>query len=206
MPPAGKQIDWARLVMDDARRRQRVKQLIAQKSLTTGEDFHRAAMILQHGQGAADYLLAHDLAVIALIKGDSGARWLAAATLDRYLRAIGMAQRFGTQSIGSPGKPPQLAFRRQSLLAELLQREGKAAEAVQAWQQAVAMAEAQYGSDTISTARHRVPLAEVLLEAGRPAQAREQVRRAAPLLREQLVPESELPLRLARLESRLGAG
>ncbi|KAF1698380.1 hypothetical protein CSC62_05585 [Pseudoxanthomonas jiangsuensis] len=104
------------------------------------------------------------------------------------------------------GKPPQLAFRRQSLLAELLQREGKAAEAVQAWQQAVAMAEAQYGSDTISTARHRVPLAEVLLEAGRPAQAREQVRRAAPLLREQLVPESELPLRLARLESRLGAG
>ncbi|MBO9715923.1 MAG: tetratricopeptide repeat protein, partial [Pseudoxanthomonas sp.] len=89
-------------------------------------------------------------------------------------------------------------------LAELLQREGRAAEAVQAWQQAVAMAEAQYGTDTISTARHRLPLAEALLDAGQPAQAREQVRRAAPLLREQLVPGSELPLRLARLESRLG--
>ena len=104
------------------------------------------------------------------------------------------------------GKPPELAFRHQVLVAELLQREGRAAEAVPAWQQAVAMAEAQYGADTISTARHRVPLAEVLLDAGRPAQAREQAGRAASLLREQLVPGSELPVRLAKLESRLGAG
>lgn len=108
MPPEGKQIDWAKLVFEDARRRQRVKQLIANQALSTGPDFHRAAMILQHGSGAADFLLAHDLAVIALVKGDLGARWLAAATLDRYLRAIGMAQRFGTQSVGYPGKPLQL--------------------------------------------------------------------------------------------------
>ncbi|UWX04443.1 tetratricopeptide repeat protein [Pseudoxanthomonas sp. NC8] len=102
-------------------------------------------------------------------------------------------------------KPPQLQFRHQSLLAELLQREGRPQQAVQAWRQAVAMAEAQYGSDTISTARHRVPLAEALLDAGHPVQAREQMLRAAPLLREQLVPDSELPLRLTRLESRLGS-
>ncbi|WP_372015189.1 tetratricopeptide repeat protein [Pseudoxanthomonas sp. 10H] len=101
-------------------------------------------------------------------------------------------------------KPPQLVFRHQSLLAELLQREGRVDDAVRAWQDAVDMAEAQYGTDTISTARHRVPLAEALLEAGQPAQAREQAARAAPLLREQLVPGSELPRRLARLESRLG--
>jgi serine/threonine-protein kinase len=102
-------------------------------------------------------------------------------------------------------KPPSLLFRHQVLRAEMLQREGQAVEAVQAWRRAVAMAEAQYGTDTISTARHRVPLAEALLEAGQAAQAREQMHRAAPLVREQLVPGSELPARLGRLESRLGS-
>lgn len=107
-PAEGKPIDWSKVIVEDAKRRQRVKQLIARQSLSTGQDFQRAAMILQHGSGAADYLLAHDLAVIALIKGDYTARWLSAATLDRYLRAIGMPQRFGTQSIISPGKPRRL--------------------------------------------------------------------------------------------------
>lgn len=103
-PAEGQPIDWSKVIVEDGKRRQRVKQLIARQSLSTGQDFQRAAMILQHGHGAADYLLAHDLAVIALIKGDYTARWLSAATLDRYLRAIGMPQRFGTQSIISPGK------------------------------------------------------------------------------------------------------
>lgn len=107
-PAEGQPIDWSKVIVEDGKRRQRVKQLIARQSLSTGQDFQRAAMILQHGHGAADYLLAHDLAVIALIKGDYTARWLSAATLDRYLRAIGMAQRFGTQSVSYAGKPPRL--------------------------------------------------------------------------------------------------
>jgi len=104
------------------------------------------------------------------------------------------------------GKPPMLAFRRQVLVADLLQREGRSGEAAEAWAEAVSMAEAQYGADTISTARHRVPLAESLLEAGRADQAREQFEQAAPVLRAQLVPGSELPRRLDRLEAGLKRG
>ena len=67
------------------------------------------------------------------------------------------------------------------------------------------MAEAQYGTDAISTARWRVPWAEALLQAGQADQARLQVRKAAPVLREQLVPGSELPGRLEALETALAA-
>ena len=104
------------------------------------------------------------------------------------------------------GKPPVLVFRHQALVAELLQRQGHDAQAVEAWALALAQAEAQYGSESISTARWRVPYAEVLLRAGQADQARAQVRRAAPVLRAQLVPDSELPLRLQALEAGLGTG
>jgi hypothetical protein len=40
---------------------------------------------------------AHVLAVTALGKGNAGARWLAAASLDRYLHRLGQPQIFGTQ-------------------------------------------------------------------------------------------------------------
>jgi hypothetical protein len=109
MPEEGKQIDWQKTIVDDARRRKRVWQLIRAKALATSADFGRAALILQHGCGAGDFLMAHDLAVIAVIKGEQArARWLAAATLDRYLRAIGLPQRYGTQSVTYTGRPAQL--------------------------------------------------------------------------------------------------
>lgn len=104
------------------------------------------------------------------------------------------------------GKPPALVFRHQALVAELLQRRGRAAKAVEAWALALAQAEAQFGSESISTARWRVPYAEALLQAGQVDQARAQVRQAAPVLRAQLVPGSELPRRLDALESGLGKG
>lgn len=104
------------------------------------------------------------------------------------------------------GKPPQLRMRHQALLAELLQRQGRSPEAADAWQRTVSMAEAQFGVDTISTARHRMPLAEALFDAGRPDQAREQLQLAAPPLREQLVPGAELLTRMQQLEARLRTG
>jgi hypothetical protein len=63
----------------------------------TGEDFHDAALLFQHGVSADDYLLAHILAVEAVIKGDDKSKFLAAATLDRYLQFINKPQVFGTQ-------------------------------------------------------------------------------------------------------------
>jgi hypothetical protein len=54
-------------------------------------------MILQHGDVADDYLLAHELCVAAIIKGDARGKWLAAASEDRFLMNINRPQRFATQ-------------------------------------------------------------------------------------------------------------
>ena len=173
-------------------------------TLRAGTNLARALM--RGGQVAeAEPLLAHALEV-----------WssrLAADARDLLITRLGWAEwqiRSGRHAAARAtlealrplvaGKPPVLAFRLQVLVADLLQREGRAGEAAAAWAEAVAMAEAQYGADTISTARHRVPLAESLLQAGRTEQAREQFEQAAPVLRAQLVPGSELPRRLDLLE------
>lgn len=63
----------------------------------TATDYFHAALIFQHGADPEDYLLAHVLAVNSVILGNRDARWLAAATLDRYLNRIGKPQVFGTQ-------------------------------------------------------------------------------------------------------------
>lgn len=81
----------------DAKRRAETKELIAAGELKTARDFHDAAYIFQHGDEANDYLLSHILSVEAVVKGDSSSKWIAAASLDRYLQAIGRGQVFGTQ-------------------------------------------------------------------------------------------------------------
>jgi hypothetical protein len=94
--PFGK-VDWQKINPRDAARRQRVRDLMEQGRLSTGKDYERAAMVFQHGEGSDDILMAHVVAVTAIGKGDTDARWLAAATLDRYLMRIGQPQIFGTQ-------------------------------------------------------------------------------------------------------------
>jgi hypothetical protein len=54
-------------------------------------------MILQHGRTPDDYLLAHEFCVAAIGKGEDRAKWLAAASEDRFLQSIQRPQRFGTQ-------------------------------------------------------------------------------------------------------------
>lgn len=88
----------------DATRRVLARRLLVAGTVRTGQDFHDAAFIFQHGITPSDYLLAHILAVDSIIKGDGSSKWIAAATLDRYLQAIGQKQIFGTQYTGSePG-------------------------------------------------------------------------------------------------------
>lgn len=82
----------------DARRAE-VRKLLADGQLTTGQDFSDAALIFQHGQTPEEFLFAHILAVEALTRG-SADKWLAAATLDRYLQATNRPQVFGTQYPG----------------------------------------------------------------------------------------------------------
>lgn len=94
---AGASIDWAVVGPQDEARRRRTHELLDAGALSSGEDFHNAAFIFQHGGTADDYLLAHTLAMVAVARGRADATWIAAATLDRYLQAIGRPQIYGTQ-------------------------------------------------------------------------------------------------------------
>ena len=102
--PAVTDIDWKVVKPRDDARLARVKELYAAGRLQTGPDWLRAALILQHGNEADDFLLAHEMCIAAVAKGEDGARWLAAASEDRFLRKIGRPQRFGTQ--WEPGDTP----------------------------------------------------------------------------------------------------
>ena len=86
-----------RMIADDAARRTSARTMLAEGNLTTAEDYYHAAFIFQHGMDAADYLLAHSLAMAAVARGKAEANWIAAATLDRYLMKIGQPQIYGTQ-------------------------------------------------------------------------------------------------------------
>lgn len=58
---------------------------------------HYAAYLLQHGEGTADFALAHEYAKKAVDMGSRVTKWLYAATLDRFLISQGKLQKFGTQ-------------------------------------------------------------------------------------------------------------
>jgi len=103
-PSGGGPLDWSIVRPRDLARHQRVLELYRAGELKTGKDLFHAAMVLQHGDGPEDFLLSHELCVTAVFAhsnepGDwiKGAKWLAAASEDRFLGAIGRKQRFGTQ-------------------------------------------------------------------------------------------------------------
>ena len=93
------------VVAEDAVRKARVLELLEQDALVLPEDCYRAAMVLQHGGEPIDFLMAHVLATSAAQDGHEGARWLSAASLDRYLMAIEQPQVFRTQFNSKNGSP-----------------------------------------------------------------------------------------------------
>ena len=97
-------IDWTKVAEEDAARRERTKELLEAGALKSGDDFWHAAFVFQHGSKPQDFLLAHTLAIIATARGRQDATWIAAATLDRYLRNIGQKQIYGTQYVMVPGQ------------------------------------------------------------------------------------------------------
>jgi hypothetical protein len=108
VPPAGKSIDWTVVSPRDEARLKRVKELYSQNQLQTGNDYFNAALILQHSSTPEDYLLSHELCVVAISK-KGGVESLAAASEDRFLMSIGRPQRFGTQyKSDGPNQPYRL--------------------------------------------------------------------------------------------------
>lgn len=65
----------------------------------TAQDVFFVAFLFQHGQKSEDYMKAHTLALEAEKRGVEEAKWLSAATQDRYLVSIGEPQIWGTQFI-----------------------------------------------------------------------------------------------------------
>lgn len=107
--PQSGPVDGKAIVARDEARQKRVKEIYAAGELVTAADYHHAALILQHAHEPDDYLLAHELCVVALAKGDLEARWLCAATEDRFLMSIERPQRFATQyKAEHPGEPMHL--------------------------------------------------------------------------------------------------
>jgi hypothetical protein len=78
---------------------------LAAGEVKTGDDFVEAAYIFQHGDTPDDFLFAHILAMEGMARGIVSAKWIAAATLDRYLQAIKQPQVFGTNYILDPTHP-----------------------------------------------------------------------------------------------------
>ena len=72
-PGNGQPIDWKLVGPRDAERLARVKELYRAGVLRSGLDFHHAALLLQHGTEPDDYVLAHELCIVAIAKGDSDA-------------------------------------------------------------------------------------------------------------------------------------
>jgi hypothetical protein len=107
-PHEGPPIDGKLIVARDNVREARVKELYRAGELHTGLDYHHAALILQHAHEPEDYLLAHELCIVAVAKGDATAMWLCAATEDRFLMNIGRPQRFATQYKADRGEPMHL--------------------------------------------------------------------------------------------------
>lgn len=104
----------------DRQRRVRTGELLDQGLLHSGDDFYHAAFVYQHGDKPDDFLKAHILAMVAIAKGKPDAKWIAAATLDRYLQNIGRPQVFGTQYIVPNGGTATQAPYDRTLLSDAL--------------------------------------------------------------------------------------
>jgi hypothetical protein len=83
----------------DLERRQRVIEIVVAKELHTAIDYYHAAWIMNHGDTADDARNAHMLALRSNELGHRPARWLAAATYDRWQMYQGQPQKYGTNYV-----------------------------------------------------------------------------------------------------------
>lgn len=102
----GKTIPMEEVHAQDTSRRERVQAMIDNGELLDPGDFYNAALIFQHGETPADFEQANKLAEKSMQMGHEPAKWLYAATLDRYLHRTTGQQRFGTQFTAETKEAP----------------------------------------------------------------------------------------------------
>jgi TPR repeat protein len=83
----------------DADRRERARVLLATSPDLDPADLYHAAWLLNHGETPEDAEQAFRLAERASAGGHLEARWLSAASYDRWCMYRGLPQRFGTQIV-----------------------------------------------------------------------------------------------------------
>jgi hypothetical protein len=83
----------------DQQRRNAIQGLITAGLLKTGEDHYQAAWIMNHGDTPDDAWQAHTLALKAAELGHRPARWLSAASYDRWCMFQSRPQKYGTQYV-----------------------------------------------------------------------------------------------------------
>lgn len=99
-------IDWDTVAREDRERRVDTLKLLQSGRLSTPADFVGAAFLFQHGDCPAAYELANKLAAQAIAAGERPggiphptARFIFAATYDRWQRSLGRPQKYGTQYV-----------------------------------------------------------------------------------------------------------
>lgn len=92
-------IDWTRVRVRDSLRQARVLELLDSNKVVTSVDYYHAAMVFQHGRDTTAARLAHTLAQtsVRLDSMNASAKWLVAASWDRYQMRLGRPQWYGTQ-------------------------------------------------------------------------------------------------------------
>ncbi len=94
-PGLVRNIDWDVVSREDRKRRTEVMGYLSEGKINDANSLYYAAVIFQHGNCPEHYKLANLLAEKAMQMGHNGARWLYAATLDRYHMSLGKPQKFG---------------------------------------------------------------------------------------------------------------
>ena len=83
----------------DLGRRVRVMEIVAEGGLSEAEDYYHAAWVMNHGDTPADARQGHLLALRSSELGYRPARWLAAASYDRWQMYQGKPQKYGTNYV-----------------------------------------------------------------------------------------------------------
>jgi fucose permease len=83
----------------DQERRKSVLEIVGSNELHTAEDYYYAAHIMNHGDTPEDARNAHILALRSSELGHRPARWLAAASYDRWQMYQGQPQKYGTNYV-----------------------------------------------------------------------------------------------------------
>lgn len=97
-------VDIAEMRRSDATRRARVRAILDSGGAVEAADFYHAAMVFQHGETVDEIWTAHEMAQRAADMGEPRAKWLCAASLDRWLMYQQKPQRYGTQFVSVDGR------------------------------------------------------------------------------------------------------